>query len=35
MAKTVIGLFDNLDQANAVVRDLVDMGISRENISLV
>lgn len=35
MAKTVVGLYDNLTQAQRVVQDLVDQGFSRDNISLV
>jgi uncharacterized protein (TIGR02271 family) len=35
MAKTVIGLMDNLGEAQAVVRDLVDSGIEREDIGFM
>lgn len=35
MAKTVVGLFDNQAEAQAVVRDLIDNGFARENISIV
>lgn len=35
MAKTVVGLYDHLVQAQAATRDLVDAGIARDNISLV
>lgn len=35
MAKTVIGLMDNLDQAQAVVRELVDAGIARDDIGFM
>jgi uncharacterized protein (TIGR02271 family) len=34
MAKTVVGLFDDFSEAQAAVRDLVDAGIPRENISI-
>ena len=33
--KTVVGLFDDYNKAENVVRELVDAGFSRENISLV
>ena len=35
MAKTVIGLMDNLGEAQAVVRDLVDSGIERADIGFM
>src|SRR2546422_1714984 len=35
MAKTVIGLMDNLDEARAVVRDLVESGIPRDDIGFM
>jgi uncharacterized membrane protein len=35
MTKTVVALFDNIQQAHDAVRDLNTTGISRENISLV
>jgi len=35
MAKTVIGLFDNLGDAQRVVQELVDSGFQREDISLI
>lgn len=35
MAKTVIGLFDNFNVAQDVVKDLVDSGFNRDDISLV
>lgn len=35
MARTVIGLFDNLDQAHRVVQQLVDAGFNRDDIGLV
>lgn len=35
MAKTVVGYFDNFDQAEQAVRVLVDSGFSRDDISLV
>ena len=34
MAKTVVGLFDNFDEAQSVVRDLVNAGFRREDISI-
>jgi hypothetical protein len=33
--KTVVGLFDTFDEARNVVRELVDGGFDRDNISLV
>lgn len=33
--KTVVALYDQLSDANAAVRDLVDYGLSRDNISLM
>ncbi|HEX2198363.1 MAG TPA: hypothetical protein VHG88_07065 [Burkholderiales bacterium] len=35
MAKTVVGMMDNLDEAQAVVRDLVSSGIRREDIGFM
>jgi hypothetical protein len=35
MAKTVIGLFDSYDEAQRVIRDLVNSGFSRDDIGLV
>ncbi|HZW05235.1 MAG TPA: general stress protein [Anaerolineaceae bacterium] len=35
MTKTVVGLYDNFEQAQEVIRDLVKHGIARENISLI
>lgn len=35
MAKTVVGLYNRLDQAQEVVNELVTAGIERENISMV
>jgi hypothetical protein len=35
MAKTVIGLYDNFSEAQEVVRDLVDAGFDRDQISIV
>ena len=35
MAKTVIGLMDNLDEARAVVRELVESGIARDDIGFM
>ena len=35
MAKTVVGLFDTVDEANAVVNDLVTQGFKRNDISVV
>src|SRR5215213_4079166 len=35
MAKTIVGMFDSLADAQSAVRELVDAGVSRENISLV
>jgi len=35
MAKTVVGLMDNIDEAQAVVRDLVSAGIRREDIGFM
>ncbi|HZO87968.1 MAG TPA: general stress protein, partial [Chthonomonadaceae bacterium] len=35
MAKTVVGLFDDLQDAQAVVRELEIMGLRREDISVV
>lgn len=35
MAKTVVGLFDNQQEAQEVVRDLIDNGFSRDKISIV
>jgi len=35
MAKTVLGLMDNIDEAQAVVRDLVSAGIRREDIGFM
>lgn len=35
MAKTIVGMFDNLTDANGAVRELVTMGWSRDDISLV
>lgn len=35
MARTVVALYDNFQTANSAVRDLVDHGFSRENISIV
>ncbi len=35
MAKTVVGLFDDIHDAEAVVRELIDEGASKEHISLV
>jgi uncharacterized protein (TIGR02271 family) len=35
VAKTVVGLFDTQAEAQAVVRDLIDNGFARENISIV
>lgn len=35
MTKTVIALYDNFDNARQAVESLVDMGIARDNISLV
>jgi hypothetical protein len=35
MAKTVIGLFDDISQARDVVQELVNRGIERNNISLI
>src|SRR2546425_12644516 len=35
MAKTVIGLMDNLDEARAVVRELVESGIPRDDIGFM
>lgn len=35
MAKTVVGLFDTMEEAQGVVQDLIDSGFSRNDISLV
>jgi len=35
MAKTIVALYDNVDHAQKAVRDLVDTGIDRDNISLM
>ncbi len=35
MAKTIVGLFDNFNEAQEVVQDLVDGGFERKNISIV
>src|SRR4051794_16692315 len=35
MDQTVVGMFDNLSDAQRVVKDLVDAGFSRDRISLV
>ena len=35
MAKTIVGLFDDASDAQAVVRELVDLGIDRDQISLM
>jgi len=35
MPKTVVGLFDDMKDADAVVRDLVEAGASREHISVI
>jgi len=35
MAKTVIGLFDRMDEARQVVQELIDHGFERDDISLV
>jgi len=35
MAKTIVGMFDNLTDAHSAVRELVTMGWSRDDISLV
>jgi 2-keto-3-deoxy-6-phosphogluconate aldolase len=35
MAKSVIGLFDNMSEARQVVQELVDNGFRRDDISLV
>jgi len=35
LARTVIGLFDNLDQAQRVVQQLVDAGFNRDDIGIV
>lgn len=35
MAKTVVGLFDNINDADAVIRELLDAGARREHISVV
>src|SRR5215471_6246397 len=35
MAKTIVGMFDSLADAHGAVRELVDMGVSRDDISLI
>ncbi len=35
MAKTVVALYDNVDDAQTTVRELIDHGVSRDRISLV
>jgi uncharacterized protein (TIGR02271 family) len=35
MAKTIVGMFDSLAEAHSAVRELVDMGVSRDDISLI
>lgn len=35
MAKTIVALYDDFDSAQAVLRDLLDAGFSRENVSLM
>ena len=35
MPKTVVGLYDRFEQAQEVVRELVEGGLPRENISMV
>jgi uncharacterized protein (TIGR02271 family) len=35
MAKTVVALYDDVDQAHRAIRDLVDSGFSRDDISLL
>ena len=35
MTRTVVGLFENFETAQAVIQDLVDEGFKRENISLM
>src|SRR4051794_6687033 len=35
MAKTVVGLFDDMDEARQVVDELVQLGIRREDINIV
>lgn len=35
MAKTVIGLIDNLGEAQAAVRDLVENGVAQEDVGFV
>src|SRR4030095_6828910 len=35
MAKTIVGMFDSLADANSALRELVDMGVPRNDISLV
>ena len=35
MAKTVVGSFDNYSEAQAVVAELVDIGVPRDEISIV
>jgi hypothetical protein len=35
MNKAIVALYDNLDEAQRVVQDLIDAGLSRDNISIV